>query len=61
MIESVTSALKKRFCCAGWFGTFSVKDRAARSGRNPQTGDPITIPAKVPSFKASKALKDALN
>ena len=63
VIESVTSALKENdsVVLVG-FGTFSVKDRAARSGRNPQTGDPITIPAsKVPSFKAGKALKDALN
>ena len=44
------------------FGTFSVKDRAARTGRNPRTGDAIDIPAaKVPSFKAGKALKDAVN
>ena len=44
------------------FGTFSVKDRAAREGRNPQTGETITIAAsKVPGFKAGKALKDAVN
>jgi DNA-binding protein HU-beta len=44
------------------FGTFSVKDRAARSGRNPQTGATIQIAAaKVPGFKAGKALKDACN
>lgn len=44
------------------FGTFSVKDRAARSGRNPQTGETIQIAAaKVPGFKAGKALKDACN
>lgn len=44
------------------FGTFSVRDRAARSGRNPQTGEPIDIPAaKIPSFKAGKALKDSCN
>ncbi|MBV7337945.1 HU family DNA-binding protein [Chloroflexi bacterium TSY] len=44
------------------FGTWSVKERAARTGRNPQTGDPIQIPAaKIPSFKAGKALKDAVN
>ena len=40
----------------------SVKDRAARSGRNPQTGQPIEIPAaKIPTFKPGKALKDAVN
>lgn len=44
------------------FGTFSVKERAARTGRNPRTGEPIDIPAaKVPGFKAGKALKDAVN
>ncbi|MGV6807106.1 MAG: HU family DNA-binding protein, partial [bacterium] len=44
------------------FGTFSVKKRAARTGRNPQTGATIKIKAsKVPSFKAGKGLKDAVN
>ena len=44
------------------FGTFSVKDRASRPGRNPKTGEVITIPAtKVPTFKAGKALKEAVN
>jgi DNA-binding protein HU-beta len=44
------------------FGTFTVKQRAARTGRNPQTGEPIEIKAaRVPGFKAGKALKDALN
>lgn len=44
------------------FGTFSVKDRAERKGRNPQTGAEITIKAaKIPSFKAGKSLKDAVN
>ena len=43
------------------FGTFSVKERAARTGRNPKTGEPIQIAAsKTPSFKAGKALKDAV-
>ncbi|MFK5586008.1 HU family DNA-binding protein [Lactobacillus delbrueckii] len=43
------------------FGTFEVRDRAARKGRNPQTGDEIEIPAsKVPAFKPGKALKDAV-
>lgn len=41
------------------FGTFSVKERAARTGRNPKTGAAIQIPAsKVPGFKAGKGLKD---
>lgn len=44
------------------FGTFDVTNRAAREGRNPQTGDTMNIPAsKVPRFKAGKALKDAVN
>ncbi|MHB1128164.1 MAG: HU family DNA-binding protein [Bacillota bacterium] len=41
------------------FGTFEVKDRAARTGRNPKTGEEISIPAsRVPGFKAGKALKE---
>lgn len=44
------------------FGTFLVRDRAARSGRNPRTGETINIAAaKVPAFKPGKALKDAVN
>jgi DNA-binding protein HU-beta len=44
------------------FGTFTVKSRAARTGRNPRTGETIQIAAsKVPGFKAGKALKDAVN
>ena len=44
------------------FGTFSVKARAARAGRNPRTGEKIHIPAsKQPKFKAGKQLKDAVN
>ncbi|RZU98929.1 HU family DNA-binding protein [Spiribacter vilamensis] len=44
------------------FGTFTVRERAARTGRNPRTGESIDIPAsKVPGFKAGKALKDAVN
>lgn len=44
------------------FGTFSVKERQARTGRNPQTKEEIQIPAsKVPSFKAGKSLKDMVN
>jgi DNA-binding protein HU-beta len=44
------------------FGTFAVKKRAAREGRNPRTGEMIQIAAsKVPGFKAGKALKDAVN
>ena len=44
------------------FGTFEVSKRAAREGRNPQTGKPMKIAAcKAPKFKAGKALKDAIN
>ena len=44
------------------FGTFKVSERAERTGRNPQTGEAITIPAhKIPTFKAGKALKEAVN
>ena len=63
MIDSVTDALKEgdSVVLVG-FGTFTVRDRAARTGRNPQTGDEIQISAaKVPAFKAGKALKDAVN
>ncbi|EJP82323.1 DNA-binding protein HU [Bacillus cereus VD133] len=43
------------------FGTFEVRNRAAREGRNPHTGEALTIPAsKVPAFKAGKALKEAI-
>jgi integration host factor beta subunit len=44
------------------FGTFSVRDSAARTGRNPQTGEPISIPARrVPGFKPGKELKERVN
>nr|WP_163503156.1 nucleoid-associated protein HU-beta [Halomonas socia] len=63
MVDSVTDSLKKgdSVSLVG-FGTFTVKERAARTGRNPQTGKPIEISAaKVPNFKAGKALKDSVN
>ncbi|MDP3333412.1 MAG: HU family DNA-binding protein [Methylococcaceae bacterium] len=66
-LSAVTSALKdsdpdKRSVALVGFGTFSVKERAERKGRNPQTGEEITIKsAKIPSFKAGKSLKDAVN
>ena len=63
VVESVTNALKEgdQVTLIG-FGTFSVKERAARTGRNPQTGEEIQIAAaKIPSFKAGKGLKDAVN
>ena len=61
--DSVTRALKKgdTVTLVG-FGTFSVTKRAARTGKNPRTGESIKIKArKVPKFKPGKALKDALN
>ena len=63
VVETITGALKKgqQVSVVG-FGTFSVKHRSARSGRNPRTGDTIKIAASnVPGFKAGKALKDAVN
>ena len=62
-MSAVTDALKSDDSVAlVGFGTFSVKDRAERKGRNPQTGAEITIKAaKIPSFKAGKGLKDSVN
>lgn len=62
-VDSTTKALKRgdQVSLVG-FGTFSVRQRAAREGRNPRTGQTIHIPAsKAPAFKAGKALKDAVN
>ena len=66
-VESTLSAISSTLAKGGsvalvGFGTFTVKQRAARTGRNPKTGAEIQIPAtKVPGFKAGKALKDAVN
>ncbi|MCR5529455.1 MAG: HU family DNA-binding protein [Saccharofermentans sp.] len=62
-IESIEEALKndEKVVLVG-FGTFSVKERAARTGRNPSTGKSIKIAAsKAPAFKAGKELKDIVN
>ena len=62
VIDSITDALKAgdKVALVG-FGTFSVKARAARTGKNPQTGETIQIAAcKAPAFAAGKALKDAI-
>jgi DNA-binding protein HU-beta len=62
-LDAITEALRKgdQVALVG-FGTFSVKQRAARTGLNPQTKEKIEIPAAtVPAFKAGKALKDAVN
>jgi DNA-binding protein HU-beta len=63
MVDAIIGAMKEgdQVSLVG-FGTFSVKERAARQGRNPQTGETIQIKASnIPSFKAGKALKDAVN
>jgi DNA-binding protein HU-beta len=62
-LNAIASALKKEDNVALLgFGTFTVRERAAREGRNPRTGDIIKIKAtKVPSFKAGRALKETVN
>ena len=63
LVDAVTGALKKgdQVSIVG-FGSFLVRQREARKGRNPKTGETIDIPAsKAPAFKAGKALKDAVN
>ncbi|MGC4378676.1 HU family DNA-binding protein [Fictibacillus sp. Mic-4] len=61
LFESITEALKngEKVQLIG-FGTFEVRERSARKGRNPQTGEEIDIPAsKAPAFKPGKELKEA--
>ena len=63
LFAAVSASLKKgdQVSLVG-FGTFLVRERAARTGRNPRTGEEIKIQSsKVPAFKAGKALKDAVN
>ena len=63
LLDSVTGALKggEKVNISG-FGTFTVSDRKARTGRNPKTGEPIEIPAsRSAKFKAGKTLKEALD
>ncbi|MCP4407414.1 MAG: HU family DNA-binding protein [Gammaproteobacteria bacterium] len=63
VLDAITSTLKsgEQVSIAG-FGIFSIKQRKARTGRNPRTGEAIQIKASnVPSFKAGKALKDAVD
>jgi DNA-binding protein HU-beta len=63
VVDAITAALKSgdKVSLVG-FGTFEVRSRPARQGRNPQTGKPMTIAAtKAPAFKAGKGLKDAVN
>ena len=60
MLSAITEALQKddKIKLTG-FGTFEVRERAAREGKNPATGETIQIPAsRVPTFKAGKGLKD---
>jgi len=62
IFDSITNSLTKgeEVSIAG-FGIFSAKERAARTARNPRTGEAIAVPAmRVPKFRASKALKDAV-
>ena len=62
-IDAITKAMAKgdKVQIVG-FGTFEVRERAARTGKNPRTGEAIKIAAsKVPAFKAGKALKDTIN
>jgi DNA-binding protein HU-beta len=63
VLSSITEALQKGDSVTiSGFGAFATKARAARTGRNPRTGEAIAIPAsKVPGFKAGKGLKDAVN
>ena len=62
LLETIKTAVaKKQKVQLIGFGNFEVRERAARQGRNPQTGETISIAAsKVPAFKAGKALKDAV-
>ena len=63
MLEAVEEALVKgeKLQLMG-FGTFEIRERPARQGKNPRTGEAVTIPAaRVPVFKAGKALRDAVN
>lgn len=62
VFDAITHALKAgdQVMLVG-FGTFSVRERAARTGRDPRTGEPLEIKAsRTPAFKAGKSLKDAL-
>lgn len=66
-VNAVFDSIKKALSDGGsvsiaGFGSFVVRDRKARTGRNPKTGEPLHIPAsKAAAFKAGKALKDAVN
>jgi DNA-binding protein HU-beta len=63
VLAAITAALRAGDAVTlSGFGSFVAKTRAARTGRNPRTGEAIAIPAsRAPAFKAGKGLKDALN
>ncbi|MDP8978023.1 MAG: HU family DNA-binding protein [Actinomycetota bacterium] len=63
VLDTITGAVRKgeKVALTG-FGTFELRKRAARTGRNPQTGEQIRVPAsKAPAFKPGKAFKDAVS
>lgn len=63
LLDTITESLKagEKVTLTG-FGSFEVRERSARTARNPQTGASVDVPAsKAPAFKAGKALKDAIN
>lgn len=63
LLDTITGALQagEKITLTG-FGSFEVRDRSARTARNPQTGEQIQVPAsKAPAFKPGKSLKDAVN
>ena len=67
VLDSILESIKEELVSGGkvqlmGFGSFETVERAARTGRNPKTGEDMTIPAsKAPKFKAGKALKDSIN
>ncbi len=63
LLDTITESLRagEKVTITG-FGSFEVRERSARTARNPQTGDTVEVPpSNAPAFKAGKALKDALN
>ena len=63
LISTIADALAEgETVTVAGFGKFAARTRAVRQGRNPRTGEPVAVPAaRVPTFKAAKALRDALN
>lgn len=63
VLDTITESLRagEKITITG-FGSFEVRERSARTARNPQTGEQVQVPAsKAPAFRAGKALKDAIN